>query len=409
MEMISNRSKSVPFSPFRKLLPLADEAKANGVKIFHLNIGQPDIPTPQAAMEALSDYPTTMVPYTPGYGTIELREKWASYINRFTTGITSADITITTGGSEALQLLMFSCFDAGDEIIVPEPFYANYNGFAEIAGLKVKPLTTTIEKQFELPALDVFTEAISDKTRGIIITNPNNPTGRTYPAEVLEGLLKLCKQHNLLLISDEVYREFIYGNEPFKTVLDFADYEAHAIAVDSISKRYSSCGARIGAVVCRNEKLQEALRRYTNLRLSPPALGQFLAERIIDSESEKAYLDSVIEEYDRRRKVVYSALQEMPEVISYEPDGAFYCFARFPIHDSEHFCKWLLTDFRKDGKTVMLSPGTGFYASEGKGKQEVRIAYILNEDDLKEAMDCLGEALRVYPGRTVLSASGQVG
>jgi aspartate aminotransferase len=396
MPSVSHRSHTVPLSPFRKLIPIADEAKARGRKVYHLNIGQPDILTPPAAIQKLREASLDILAYSPAEGQLSYRQALVEYYQRYKLELSPENIIVTTGGSEAILLFMLSCLDPGDEIIIPEPFYANYNGYAHIADIRVIPITTSIENGFALPPLDTFADKITPRTKAIFITNPNNPTGACYSPEALAKLAKIVQEHDLFLCVDEVYREFCYDGHTFKSALAFPELREHAVVIDSVSKRYSACGARVGALVTCNEAVTTAVSRYAKLRLSPPGLGQMLSEFMLQDDS--AYLTGVKEEYDHRRYVVYDRLNQMPGVTTYLPGGAFYCFARFPVESSEDFCRWLLEDFEYQGATVMLSPGQGFYATPGLGKDEVRIAYVLKETDLHAAMDCLAEALRVYPG-----------
>ncbi len=397
MPSISKRAEFVPLSPFRKLVPIANRVKAEGKKVYHLNIGQPDIETPRAALEKLRKTDLRVLEYSPAEGIYSYREKLVNYYQKFDIELTPNDIIITTGASEAIQMLFQACFDADDEIILPEPFYANYNGFAHIANLSIKPITCYIEDGFALPEIAEFEQLIGPKTKAIFITNPNNPTGCFYSKEALQELARLVKKHDLFLFVDEVYREFCYDQQTFFSTLNLAGIEDNVVVMDSISKRYSACGARIGAIVTRNEALRESIIRYAKLRLSPPGLGQILAEATL--EMDETYIEYVKEEYDRRRMVLFNRLQAMPGVVSYRPGGAFYCFAKFPIDSADRFCRWLLEDFEYNGATVMLSPGEGFYATPGLGQDEVRIAYVLNTNDLDAAMDCLEKGLETYPGR----------
>lgn len=397
MPSISKRGQQVPLSPFRKLAPLAEQAKAAGKRVYHLNIGQPDILTPADALQKVKNADLKILEYSPAEGLLSYRKKLCDYYARFDVALGYEDIIVTTGASEAIQLTLLACLDQGDEILAPEPFYANYNGFAHIADVQVRAITCAIEDGFALPEVAAFEACLTPRTKAIFITNPNNPTGTFYSQEVLEALARLAKARDLYLIVDEVYREFCYDDLPFFSALRLAEAEEHVIVIDSISKRYSACGARVGAVVSRNKAVLNAVSLYAKLRLSPPTLGQLVGEAAI--ETGEGYLSEVKAEYDRRRLVVYNRLQRMPGVTSYLPGGAFYCFARFPIADADDFCQWLLTDFDYNGATVMLSPGAGFYATPGLGKDEVRIAYVLNTTDLEAAMDCLEEALRIYPRR----------
>jgi aspartate aminotransferase len=397
MPGISKRAERVPLSPFRKLVPFADKAKEAGKKVYHLNIGQPDILTPASAIKQFQETPLKVIEYSPAVGIASYRKKLAGYYERNNIFVHHDQIIITTGASEAIQMLCFACFDPGDEVIIPEPFYANYNGFTQIADVKIKPITCSIDDGFALPPIEEFEKLITDKTKGIFITNPSNPTGTFYPQEVLEQLGRLAKRFNLYLFIDEVYREFCFDGQEFFSALNLKGLENHVIVVDSVSKRFSACGVRVGAIVTKNEAVLESITRYAKLRLSPPALGQMISEAMLDNEEH--YLKEAKEEYDLRRKTVYHRLSAMPGVVSYKPGGAFYCFAKFPVESAEHFCQWLLESFNHNGATVMLSPGEGFYATPGLGVDEVRIAFVLNSADLERAMDCLEEALKVYPGR----------
>jgi aspartate aminotransferase len=394
MPIISKRAQAVPISPFRKLIPLADEAKAKGKHIYHLNIGQPDIKTPTEALDKLKATDISILEYSPSVGYDSYRKKMVGYYSNFDISVKAENIIITTGASEAIQFIFQACLNEGEEIVIPEPFYANYNGFAHMANIGIKPITTYIETGFALPSPELFESMIGPKTKGIMITNPNNPTGCLYPKETLIALGELVKKHDLYLFVDEVYREFCYDNQDFFSVLNIPGIEENVIVIDSISKRYSACGARIGGIVSRNKEVLESVRRYANLRLSPPGLGQILGEALV--EMDNTYLEETKEEYDHRRNVVYSRLQKMEGVTSYLPGGAFYCFARFPIENAEDFCRWLLVDFEYKGASIMLSPGNAFYAHNDLGRNEVRIAYVLNEDKLNAAMDCLEQALISY-------------
>lgn len=401
MPQVSHRSETVPLSPFRKLIPLADKAKAEGRHVYHLNIGQPDIKTHPRAVAQFRAIDWDILEYSPSNGIASYREALTEYYARFNVDLEADNIMVTTGGSEAILFFMLSCLDPGDEIIVPEPFYANYNGYAHIADVRVVSITGKIEDGFSLPSPEAFANKITRRTRAIMITSPNNPTGACYTDAELNQLAEIVKKHDLFLCADEVYREFAY-DAPLRSVLQIEGLEEHAIVIDSVSKRYSATGARVGALVCRNQKILAGVDRFAKLRLSPPGLGQMLSECMLQNDT--AYLDGVKEDYRARRDTVYRRLQAMPGVFSYEPGGAFYCFARFPIADSEDFCRWLLEDFEHEGATVMLSPGPGFYATPGLGKDECRIAYVLNVDDLEKAMDCLERALEQYPRRINLVA-----
>lgn len=399
MPQVSHRSETVPLSPFRKLIPIADKAKAAGRHVYHLNIGQPDIMTHPTAVTKFRALDWSILEYSPSNGVASYREALTGYYDRFGVGLTSDNIMVTTGGSEAILFFMLSCLDPGDEIIIPEPFYANYNGYAHIADVRVVAITGSIEDGFSLPSPEAFANKITRRTKAIMITSPNNPTGACYSDEEMARLAEIVKSNDLFLCADEVYREFAY-DQPLRSVLQLPGLEEHAIIIDSVSKRYSATGARVGALVSRNTEILAGVDRFAKLRLSPPGLGQMLSECMLQDDT--AYLDGVKEDYHARRDTVYRRLQRMPGVFSYEPGGAFYCFARFPISDSEDFCRWLLEDFEHEGSTVMLSPGPGFYATPGLGRNECRIAYVLNVDDLEKAMDCLEQALLVYPGRVAV-------
>jgi len=397
MPTVSHRSLTVPLSPFRKLIPLAERARAEGRHIYHLNIGQPDIKTHPAAVAKFRQLPWEILDYSPSNGIDSYREALRAYYARFSVELTADEIMVTTGGSEAILFFMLACLDPGDEIIIPEPFYANYNGFAHMANVRVVPIPCRIEDGFRLPTPAAFADKITPRTRAIAITNPNNPTGACYSREALERIATIVREHDLFFCADEVYREFSYDG-PLQSILQIPSLDDHAVVIDSVSKRYSATGARVGALVCRNASVRESVDRFAKLRLSPPGLGQRLSELMLEEDG--AYLQGVKEDYRQRRDTVYRRLQDMPGVLTYRPGGAFYCFARFPIADSEDFCRWLLEDFSHEGATVMLSPGPGFYATPGLGSDECRIAYVLNAEDLERAMDCLAAALLVYPGRT---------
>lgn len=402
MPSVSHRSETVPLSPFRKLIPLADKAKAEGRHVYHLNIGQPDIKTHPRAVEQFRKLEWDVLEYSPSNGIASYREALTHYYERFDVKLSPENILVTTGGSEAILFFMLACLDPGDEIIVPEPFYANYNGYAHIADVRVVAITSHIEDGFSLPSPEAFANKITRRTRAIMITSPNNPTGACYSDAEMNSLAEIVKENDLFLCADEVYREFAYET-PLRSVLQIPGLEEHAIVIDSVSKRYSATGARVGALVCRNGDILAGVDRFAKLRLSPPGLGQMLSECMLNDDT--AYLAGVKDDYRARRDTVYRRLQEMPGVFSYRPGGAFYCFARFPITDSEDFCRWLLEDFDHEGATVMLAPGAGFYATPGLGRDECRIAYVLNVGDLELAMDCLEAALLVYPGRVYLQVS----
>lgn len=398
MPNISNRGQILPASPIRKLVPFADEAKRKGKKVYHLNIGQPDVATPANALQAVRDTDFDVLAYAPSAGTNEYRTKLAKYYaEKVSTQLSPEDFITTTGASEALNFGMIACMNPGDELIVPEPFYANYNGFSIAGGVQVKPITARIENGFALPPIQDFEKSITSKTKGILICNPSNPTGYLYSKEELLQLREIVLKHNLFLFVDEVYRDFVYDDKKFHTVLNIEGIEEHVVVFDSISKRYSCCGGRIGALVSRNKAVTNTAMKLAQARLSPPTFGLIVAEAVLDAPSD--YVSDAIAEFDRRRKLLVQRLNAMQGVIAPTPGGAFYAFVQLPIDDSEKFCQWLLEEFEHDNATVMMAPGSGFYSTKGLGKQEVRIAYVLNEDDLNKAMDCLEKALAVYPGR----------
>lgn len=403
MPGISHRSTTVPLSPFRKLIPLANAAKAKGRHVYHLNIGQPDILTPPSAIRKFQKTSLEILAYSPAEGLLSYRRALVDYYKRYDIELDYENVIVTTGGSEAILFFLLACLDPGDEIIVPEPFYANYNGFGHIADIRVIPITCQIEDGFALPPMEAFAAKVTPRTKAIFITNPNNPTGCCYSPDNLRELANIVKEKDIFLCVDEVYREFCYGDNSFLSALSIEGLDEHAVVIDSVSKRYSACGARVGTLVTRNREVTDAISRYAKLRLSPPGLGQMLSEYMMQDDA--AYLTGVKEEYERRRDLVYRRLQAMPGVTSYLPGGAFYCFARFPVDSAEDFCRWLLEEFEYEGATVMLSPGQGFYATPGLGREEVRIAYVLNENDLEKAMDCLEQALASYPGVTPPKAS----
>ncbi len=397
MPDISKRGQNIPASPIRKLVPFARAARDRGTKIYLLNIGQPDIKTPENAIEAIKQKDIKVLGYSHSAGNETYRRKLVNYYKTFGVTLDYTDIIVTTGASEALAFTLMACLDEGDELIVPEPFYANYNSFSLSGGINIRPITAKIEDDFALPPIAEFEKLITANTKGILICNPSNPTGYLYSKEELIALKKIAKKHDLFLFVDEVYREFCYGDKKFHSVLTLSGVEQNVIVFDSISKRYSACGARIGMVVSRNKVVMDAVMRFAQARLSPPTLAQIVAEATLDTDP--SYLKEVIKEYDNRRKTLIKRLQAMDDVICPNTGGAFYVFAQLPIDDSETFCRWLLEAFEYKGATVMMAPGSGFYATKGLGKQEVRIAYVLKEDDLHKAMDCLEAALNVYPGR----------
>ena len=397
MPKISKKGANMPSSPIRKLVPFADAAKKRGKKIYQLNIGQPDIKTPKAAFDAIRNADLEVLSYSPSEGYEWYRDKIVQYYDRVGVNIDSSDIIVTTGASEAINFVMNSCFDAGDEIIVPEPFYANYNGFSQAASVTIKPITASIETGFALPPMEDFEKQITANTRAILICNPSNPTGYLYSKEELEVLKKIVLEHDLYLLVDEVYREFVYGGKSHTSVLTLDGLDEHAVVFDSVSKRYSACGARIGMIISRNKEMMATAMKFAQARLSPPTLGQIMGAAMVDVP--QSYISESIAEYDERRKTCIRRLQKMEGVTVPNPGGAFYLFVKFPVDDTEKFCKWLLEDFDLNGETIMMAPGAGFYASD-LGQQEARLAYVLNQDDLNKAMDCLEAALKVYPGRT---------
>ena len=394
MPTLSTRGIEMPSSPIRKLVPYSDAAKANGKTVIHLNIGQPDIKTPQQMMDAVRNIDFDVLEYTQSQGTPSYRRKLVEYYRKNNINIGMDDLLVTTGGSEALLFGLFSCLDDGDEIIIPEPFYANYNGFSQAGNIVVKPITSSIANGFALPPISDFEQLISDKTKAILICNPNNPTGYLYSKEELEQLKTIVLRHDLFLFVDEVYREFAYDGRSHTSVLELEGLEEHAVVMDSISKRYSACGARIGALVTRNKSVIATAMKFAQARLSPPAIAQVAAEAAVDVP--RAYLDEVKEEYVARRNYVIEALNNIDGVVCPKPGGAFYCIAQLPVDDTERFCKWLLTDFELDGHTIMLAPAAGFYSTPGLGTKEVRIAYVLEQAMLERAMNCLEKAIGEY-------------
>lgn len=398
MPLLSQRIQATPTSPIRRLVPYAEAAKKQGVKVYHLNIGQPDIQTPAAAVETMRNADYSVIEYSHSAGTASYRQKLAEFYKNYNIDIEAEDIIVTNGGSEALWFTMISCLDAGDEILVPEPFYANYNGFAQSLGIQVQPITAKIENNFALPPISDFEPRITTKTRAILICHPGNPTGYLYSRQELEQLGELVKKYSLFLIVDEVYRDFVYGDEPHVSVLTLKGLEQQTVVIDSISKRYSACGARIGLMMSKNKELISMAMRLAQARLSPSTIAQILAEALVDTP--KSYFQEVLEAYRERRDLMVRRLRAMPGVVCPEPGGAFYILAKLPIDDADAFCRWLLEIFRHENQTLMLAPGSGFYAGEGLGRQEVRLAYVLNKEELEAAMDCLEQALRVYPGCT---------
>src|SRR6476660_166829 len=397
MLKISDRGHSMPPSPIRKLVPYAEAAKKKGIKVFHLNIGQPDIETPPAILDAVRKADIKVLEYSHSAGNESYRRKLVNYYKKVGINVSYDQIIITTGGSEAIQFGFFTCFDPGDEVIIPEPFYANYNGFAVTAGVKVIPNTSHIENGFALPPIEDFEKLVTQKTRAIIICSPNNPTGYLYSRIEMEALKKICLKHNLYLFSDEAYREFCYDGD-YVSAMHLHRMEENVVLMDTISKRYSACGARIGAFVTKNKTVYDAAMKFAQARLSHPGLAQIMGEAAVDLPA--SYFDKPKSEYMARRDLLVARLNAMPGVFCPNPGGAFYAMAQLPIDDSDKFCQWLLESFSYKNKTVMLAPATGFYGTTGLGRNEVRLAYVLNLKDLDDAMDCLEKALQVYPGRT---------
>ncbi|MDD6583111.1 MAG: pyridoxal phosphate-dependent aminotransferase [Bacteroidales bacterium] len=399
MPKISTKGQTMPSSPIRKLVPFSDEAKKRGVHVYHLNIGQPDIETPECARKAVKEFDQKVIAYSHSAGYLSCREKLAQYYKSVNINVTPEEILVTTGGSEAILFAFNSCLDFGDEVIIPEPFYANYNGFALTCGVKVKPIISTIDNGFALPSIEEFEKIITPKTKAIMICNPNNPTGYLYSKEEILKLAEIVKKHDLFLFADEVYREFCYDGIKHFSVMEVPEIEQNVVLLDSVSKRYSACGVRVGALITHNKEVYATAMKFAQARLSPPTYGQVLTEAAVDTP--QSYFDAVISDYVARRNTVVDAINAMPGCLCPKPKGAFYAVARLPIDDSDKFCRWLLEDFNLNGKTVMLAPATGFYSTKGKGTNEVRISYCLKVDDLKEAMKCLAAALQQYPGKTI--------
>lgn len=390
----------MPASPIRKLVPYADAARRAGKTVYHLNIGQPDIDTPDVALQAIRNYRPQVIEYSHSAGIEDYRVDLADYYHTNGISISPEEILITTGGSEALVFAFMSCFNPGDEVIIPEPFYANYNAFAVMAGIKVVPVTSKIEDNFALPPMAEIEARITDRTKGILICNPGNPTGYLYPQEELEQLAEIVKNHDLFLLADEVYREFCYdGAVPF-SVMNLKGIEENTILIDSVSKRYSMCGVRIGAMISRNEEVMQTALKFAQARLSPPTLGQIASHAAL--QTPHSYFRDVMEEYVTRRNVLVDGLNTIPGVVCPRPGGAFYTIAKLPIDDSDRFCRWILDSFEFNNQTVMMAPATGFYATPGLGTQEVRLAYVLKQESLEKAVECLDAALKLYPGRAVI-------
>ena len=398
MPNISVRGMEMPSSPIRKLAPLAEDAKRRGVHVYHLNIGQPDLPTPQVALDAIKNIDRKILEYSPSQGYRSYREKLVNYYAKYDIQLTADDIIITSGGSEAVLFAFLSCLNPGDEIIVPEPAYANYMAFAISAGAVIRTIATTIEEGFSLPKVEKFEELINERTRAILICNPNNPTGYLYTRREMNQIRDLVKKYDLYLFSDEVYREFIYTGSPYISACHLEDIEQNVVLIDSVSKRYSECGIRIGALITKNEQVRKAVMKFCQARLSPPLIGQIAAEASLDVPED--YTRDVYDEYVERRKCLIDGLNRIPGVYSPIPMGAFYTVAKLPIDDCDRFCAWCLSDFNYEGETVMMAPASGFYTTPGSGKNEVRISYTLNKEDLQRALVVLRKALEVYPGRS---------
>lgn len=399
MPTISERGERMPQSPIRKLTPLANAAKKRGIHVYHLNIGQPDLPTPQVALDAIKNIDRTVLEYSPSQGFLSYREKLVKYYAKYKINVNADDIIITSGGSEAVLFAFLSCLNPGDEIIVPEPAYANYMAFAVAAGAVIRTIATTIEEGFSLPKVEKFEELINDRTRAILICNPNNPTGYLYTRREMNQIRDLVKKYDLYLFSDEVYREFIYTGSPYISACHLKDIEPNVILIDSVSKRYSECGIRVGALITKNAEVRKAVMKFCQARLSPPLLGQIAAEASI--EAGENYNRDVYDEYVERRKCLIDGLNRIPGVYSPVPMGAFYTTVQLPVDDAEKFCAWCLTDFSYENETVMMAPAAGFYTTPGAGIDQVRIAYVLKKEDLIRALFLLRKALEKYPGRTL--------
>ena len=397
MPQISVRGLEMPESPIRKLAPLAVAAKQRGVKVYHLNIGQPDLPTPEVAIEAIRNIDRKILEYSPSQGNLSYREKLVDYYRKYNIHVTPDDIIITCGGSEAVLFAFMSCLNPGDEIIVPEPAYANYMAFAISAGAKIRTIATTIEEGFSLPKVEKFEELINERTRAILICNPNNPTGYLYTRREMHQIRDLVKKYDLYLFSDEVYREYIYTGSPYISACHLEGIEQNVVLIDSVSKRYSECGIRIGALITKNPEVRAAVMKFCQARLSPPLIGQIAAEASLDAPEE--YSRNVYDEYVERRKCLIDGLNRIPGVYSPIPMGAFYTVAKLPVDDSEKFCRWCLEKFSYEGQTVMMAPASGFYTTPGAGRNQVRIAYVLNKEDLVSALVVLRKALEAYTGR----------
>ncbi|MDO5571320.1 MAG: pyridoxal phosphate-dependent aminotransferase [Bacteroidales bacterium] len=399
MPKISERGILMPASPIRKLVPLANAAKSKGIKVYHLNIGQPDLPTPQIALDSLKNIDRKVLEYSPSEGILSFRTKLVKYYKKFNIDVNVDDIIITTGGSEAVLFSFMSCLDPGDEIIVPEPAYANYMAFAISAGAIIKTIPSSINEGFALPSVEKFEALITEKTKGILICNPNNPTGYLYTQKEMNQIRDLVKKYNLFLFSDEVYREFCYTGAPYISAFHLQGIEENVILIDSVSKRYSECGIRIGSLVTKNKEVRASVMKFCQARLSPPLIGQIIAEASLDASDE--YMLDIYNEYVERRKFLVDGLNRIPGCYTPIPMGAFYTVAKLPVDDADKFCAWCLSEFEYEGQTVMMAPASGFYTTPDLGKNEVRIAYVLKKEDLQKALFVLGKALEAYPGRVL--------
>ncbi|MDD3740515.1 MAG: pyridoxal phosphate-dependent aminotransferase [Bacteroidales bacterium] len=398
MPQISDKGLAMPSSPIRKLVPYSEAAKSRGVKVYHLNIGQPDIKTPELALNAIKNIKETVIEYSHSAGNVSYRKKLAESYKKFDINVNSEEIIVTNGGSEAITISFMSTLNIGDEVIIPEPFYANYNGFAIQSGVVIKPITSSIANDFALPSIEEFEKIITPKTKGIVICNPNNPTGYLYSKEELFRLAEIVKKYDLYLYSDEVYREFCYDGHTHFSAMNLPGLEQNVIMLDSVSKRYSMCGARVGWLITKNKEVIKTAMKFAQARLCPPSFGQIAAEAAIDTPAE--YFKEVYDEYILRRNFMVSELNKIPGVYCPNPKGAFYTVVKLPIDDADRFSQWILEDFEYNKQTVMVAPATGFYNTKGLGKNEVRIAYVLKIDDLRNAIETLKHALEVYPGRT---------
>lgn len=399
MPGISDRGVKMPASPIRKLVPLANKAKERGIKVYHLNIGQPDLPTPEVGIQAIRNIDRKILEYSPSEGILSLREKLVGYYEKFNINVSAEEIIITTGGSEAVLFAFMACLDPGDEIIVPEPAYANYMAFAISAGAIIKTIPSSIEEGFALPSVDKFEALISERTKGILICNPNNPTGYLYTQKEMNQIRDLVKKYDLFLFSDEVYREFCYTGAPYISAFHLEGIEENVVLIDSVSKRYSECGIRIGALISKNKQVRDSVMKFCQARLSPPLIGQICAEASLDAPDD--YLLNTYNEYVERRKFLIDGLNRIPGCYSPIPMGAFYTVAKLPVDDADKFCSWCLEHFEYEGQTVFMAPASGFYTTPGIGRNEVRIAYVLKKEDLANALIVLGKALEAYPGRTL--------